>query len=204
MPVDIEGMLHELSVELSRLKTLYEQYFIGIEKNPPTVARREVEKKLADLSQQTIGNTALRFRYTSQLHRWRTYSERWEKILREIENGTYHRHRFRAMRKELVTAGEEAVAKTRKTRENLERAAAAARAGVPVPGMNEDDLRALHRRYVEACRTLGDTREVKFENLLASLKKQVPTLLEKNNCQELAFDVAVREGKVVLRAAPKR
>jgi len=195
VPVNLEELLHQLDVELGRLKVLYEQYFIGIEKNPPTVARREVEKLLALLGAQTIGNTAVKFRYTALLHRWRVYSERWEKILREIENGTYSRHREKLKRRAMHD-GDGARAPSRSADGN----------GAPhgVPGMSDAELHDLYRSYVEACRALGDTRDVKFESLVRSLERQVPALLERNNCRELAFSVAIRDGKVVLRALPKR
>ena len=56
----------------------------------------------------------------------------------------------------------------------------------------------------QACRSLGDDRDVRYEALVASLQRQVPVLLEKNRARGLSFDVAVRNGKVVLRAVPRR
>src|SRR5438552_11341990 len=97
--INIEAHLHDLGVQIDRLKVLYEQYFIGMEKLPPTVARREVEKLLDFLGKQNIGNTGIRFRYLGLLRRWKTYAERWDKILREIDNGTYARHVARAKRR---------------------------------------------------------------------------------------------------------
>jgi hypothetical protein len=69
--------------------------------------------------------------------------------------------------------------------------------------MNDADLRALHRNYLEALRSLGDRRDVRYESLLGSLVKQVPTLLERNRCRELTFSVVIRDGKVVVKAHPK-
>src|SRR5438094_11402 len=77
-------------------------------------------------------------------------------------------------------------------------------ANADVPGMSEPELRALHKSYVDAMRTVGDARDVRYETLLASLRKQVPDILKKNQAEMVTFSVSVKDGKVVLRATPKR
>jgi hypothetical protein len=73
----------------------------------------------------------------------------------------------------------------------------------PIPGMSEHELRALHQRYATARQGVGSS-PVRYESLEATLQKQVPDLLEKHRCASLSFDVAVRDGKVILKATPKR
>jgi hypothetical protein len=192
MAVDIDQDLKELASQIDRLRVLYEQHFLGMEKLPPVVPRREAERLLALLGNQNIGNTALRFRYLNLVRRWKTHTERWDKVLREIENGTYRPH---------------LVARERRERDrgpSIAREPLPAAASQPVPGMSETELRELHRRYVEACRSLGDQRDVRYDALVTSLQRQVPALLEKNRADALVFDVAVRGGKVILRAVPRR
>jgi hypothetical protein len=189
MGQDMEADLHDLGVQIDRLKVLYEQYFLGLEKMPPVVARREVEKLLDAFGKQNIGNTGMRFRYLGLVRRWKTYAERWDKILREIDNGTYARHVARARRRSLGEQVEPSPAPV---------------AGADVPGMNDGELRSLHKTYVEALRSVGDQREVRFEAMLASLKKQVPGILEKNRAAEVTFTVQVKDGKVVMHASARR
>ena len=45
-PLDIEALLGELSNKVERVKVLYEQYFMGIEKIEPQVARKEIAQSL--------------------------------------------------------------------------------------------------------------------------------------------------------------
>ena len=198
MAIDIDQHLKELSSQIDRLRVLYEQYFLGMEKMPPVVTRREADKVLQMLGAQSIGNTAMRFRYQTLLRRWKTYTERWDKVVREIENGTYRPHLVAKERRDKDRTGPTSTAAT---------ASAGPRDVAPpspIPGMNESELRDLHRRYVEACRAVGDGREVKYDALVASLSRQVPGLLGKNPTRTLAFDVAVREGKGILRAVARR
>jgi hypothetical protein len=96
---DLGEMLNELGNKIERLKTLYEQYFMGIEKIEPQVARKEVTRVMLNLQQQYIRNTALRFKFNTMLQKWNIYITYWNRVLREIENGTYVRHLAKAKRK---------------------------------------------------------------------------------------------------------
>src|SRR5439155_24266923 len=96
--VDLGEMLNELANKIDRLKVLYEQYFMGIEKMEPQVARKEVTRVMLGLQQQYIRNTGLRFKFNTLLQKWNIYITYWNRILREIENGTYVRHVAKAQR----------------------------------------------------------------------------------------------------------
>ena len=97
--LDIAEVLKELELKIDRLKVLYEQYFMGIEKMEPQVARKEVTRSMLLLQQQYIRNTAMRFKFNTMLQRWQLYITYWNRTLREIENGTYVRHLAKAKRK---------------------------------------------------------------------------------------------------------
>ena len=90
--------LKELSLKIDRLKQLYEQYFMGIERMEPMVARKEVMRAMLTLQQGYIRNTALRFKFNTMLQKWSSYTTYWNRTLREIENGTYVRHLQKAAR----------------------------------------------------------------------------------------------------------
>src|SRR3954463_14014064 len=96
---DIAEVLKELENKIERLKVLYEQYFMGIEKMEPQVARKEVTRSMLTLQQQYIRNTAMRFKFNTMLQKWQIYITYWNRVLREIENGTYVRHLQKAKRK---------------------------------------------------------------------------------------------------------
>ncbi|MCU1278574.1 MAG: hypothetical protein JWM53_2120 [bacterium] len=96
---DIAEVLKDLELKIDRLKVLYEQYFMGIEKMEPQVARKEVTRAMLLLQQQYIRNTAMRFKFNTMLQKWQIYITYWNRTLREIENGTYVRHLQKAKRK---------------------------------------------------------------------------------------------------------
>lgn len=77
------------------LKTDYEQYFMGMQGTEPLRLRAEVERLIQLYSNQRITNTALNFRYKTVVARFNSYRSRWDKVVREIEDGRYIRDIFK-------------------------------------------------------------------------------------------------------------
>jgi hypothetical protein len=96
---EVEKLIGELETALDRLRSLYEQYFVGIERIEPGVPRKDVERRIYVLRREQIRNTALRFRFQMVLQKFNTYQTHWQRVCREIENGTYKRHIMRAERR---------------------------------------------------------------------------------------------------------
>jgi len=87
----IEQELDDLEGRLERLRALYEQYFLGLEKLEPTVLRKDIDRKMWVMRREQIRNTGLRFKFQMLIQRYNTYQQYWTRIVREIENGTYRR-----------------------------------------------------------------------------------------------------------------
>ena len=98
-PKEVEALINELERKLDRLKVLYEQYFMGIEKREPTVPLKDVVRVMRKLDNEQIRNTSLRFRLRTLVQRFNTYRNYWNRTLREIDRGTYHRDVARLRRK---------------------------------------------------------------------------------------------------------
>lgn len=95
-PLDIDEELDELENRLERLRALYEQYFLGIEKIEPNVPRKDVDRRIWILRRVKFRNTAKRFKFNVLTQRYNTFQQYWARICREIENGTYRRHLLKA------------------------------------------------------------------------------------------------------------
>ncbi|UJR78296.1 MXAN_5187 C-terminal domain-containing protein [Sandaracinus amylolyticus] len=98
-PGEYEQLLHDAEVRLARLKSLYEQYFQGIEKLEPAIPRKELERVLDILRKNQPRNTALRFRTQMLIAKYGTYVTYWQRIARQIEEGTYRRDVVRAQQR---------------------------------------------------------------------------------------------------------
>jgi hypothetical protein len=96
--VELDVALEELESRLERLRGLYEQYFLGLEKIEPAVARKDVDRRIYVLRREKIRNTAKRFKLQTIIQRYNTFQQYWQRICREIENGTYKRHLLRAQK----------------------------------------------------------------------------------------------------------
>jgi len=70
--------------------------------------------------------------------------------------------------------------------------------------MDEGKVRDLHRQYVAARRALGDASEVKYEQILATVTKQGPKILAEHQANAVDFGVVVKDGRVILKATPKK
>ncbi len=95
-PNELDIAIEELELRVERLRSLYEQFFMGIEKTPPAVVHKDVERRIYLLRRTKIRNTAKRFKVQTIIQRFNTFSQYWMRIMREIENGTYRRHVLRA------------------------------------------------------------------------------------------------------------
>ncbi|MEM9692588.1 MAG: MXAN_5187 C-terminal domain-containing protein [Myxococcota bacterium] len=96
---EVEKALEDLEPKVERLKALYQQYFMGIEKIPPNVLRKDVERTIWRLRRARFRQTRLQFKFQQLVQRFNTYQNYWARILREIEKGTYKRDVLRAARR---------------------------------------------------------------------------------------------------------
>jgi len=95
---ELEVALEELENRLERLRALYEQYFMGIERIEPAIPRKDIDRRIYVLRREKIRNTAKRFKLQTIISRYNTFQQYWQRICREIEQGTYKRHVIKAER----------------------------------------------------------------------------------------------------------
>ena len=98
MASELHQLLDELDGRIEALKILYEQYFLGIEKLEPQKERQGVARIVRRVQTAQTKNTAVRFRLNSLNQRFLSYQSYWNRIVREIEAGTYHRDLARVER----------------------------------------------------------------------------------------------------------
>ena len=210
--------LDEVEAALHALRGQYEQYFIGMEKRPPVWAHDQFRKRMTALKTVPVRNSALTFRIQSLQAAAATYERLWSRTLQEIEDGTYRRDIFKARRRRKNSQPQLPVASPAKAQpapsgpakaESAEPGASReptihiAGTAPPEP-LSENRLRSVYRAYVEAKRRCNeDTTRLSFDAVAASLKRQVPELLERHNARDVEYRVFVKDGKAILRAVPK-
>ncbi len=94
----IEARLGEMEKKMDRLRSMYESYFMGMERTPPNTPRREMNRMMLEMQQVVISNSSLRFRFQSMSQKWVLQITYWNRTMREIEAGTFRRDVARAQR----------------------------------------------------------------------------------------------------------
>jgi hypothetical protein len=94
----IEARIGEMEQKMDRLRSLYESFFMGMERLPPNTPRRDLNRMMLEMQQVPIGSASLRYRFQSLSQKWVLHTAYWNRTLREIEAGTYRRDVARAQR----------------------------------------------------------------------------------------------------------
>jgi len=82
--------------ELAELRAAYDQYFLGVERKPPTKRHDALKRQMRELKSHFVRQTSVRFRIDNLSQKLTTFERLWERTLKEIEAGTYKRHLFKA------------------------------------------------------------------------------------------------------------
>ena len=69
--------------------------------------------------------------------------------------------------------------------------------------LTEPKLRRLYQTYVGARKRCGENADLRYEDMAAALRKQVPKLLKSTGAQSVEFKVVIRKGQAILKALPK-
>jgi len=204
---ELEQLVDATEKRIDRLKSLYEQYFQGIERIQPSMERTALKIVLMDLRKTKIRNTALKFRIHQLVARMNTYENYWSRIARQIEEGTYHRDvfkaRYRSKLKEEAQATQPA-AETKPVPGRDSKVPAAGKRPAAATGLSDDKVKAIHDAYLLAKRRCKETTKGLTQDAIASsLRKQVPAIIKQYKCKTVEFKVVIKKGKAILKAVPK-
>ena len=176
MPTDEE--LEILSRKLMSLKLAYDQYFLGARPREPGMLADEVRKLVVVYSNQSIMNTAMRFKFNSIVSRYQAFKRQWTDTLRKIEEGTYSRHQFKA---------------------KLHQRPARAPEPVEPPPQHR---REVYEALVEARQACGqDVQNLTPAKLDEILDRQERELSERYGASQVRFKVVVENGRAKLTAS---
>ncbi len=89
--IAMEEELVTLDKKLNRVRVLYDQYFMGIERLPPEMMRNDLDKAFMRSKIQRCRSTALKFRFRSTRQKYTSLKSYWDRIIRLIEEGRIRR-----------------------------------------------------------------------------------------------------------------
>ena len=192
-------LLDELEEEIEHLKVAYDRYFYGVDKIPPVRKHEAVDRMIRNLLRNPQQSTQLRFRFNTLKARLNTYNQYWQRIIRQIEAGTYKRVLAESERREFLHRQRKAEERAAKLRGEDPEAQAGESAGEadaakkPVrrpraqpqraelpPGMNAKEARELFKNFVQAKRAAGEnTSGITYGALVKKLARDVPKLRQR-------------------------
>jgi len=194
---------------MTLLQNAYEKYFVGIERRPPDLERKTVSEGIRRLRTTNVKNTALRFRVQTLFAKLLSFERMWDRTLREIEEGTYHRDlfkvRFRQQQKQPQKP--ESLPEVAPLPDIAQPSAPPppARMSQPPPAsISESSLKRLYDTYLKAREQCGESNTgLSYDAVASKIRAQIPSLLTKHNARAVDFKVVIKGGRAVLKAVPK-
>ena len=180
-PTEVQRDLLTLEAELKRLEAEYNMFFSGRAKRPPLETRSRVEAMVKRWDRGHIDTAADRFRFQTLQARFQKFIDLWDRGLRAREEG-----RPGPFAQPLPKAPPE---KPQAPEPKLLFVTA-----FSDPMREMDKLHSLYDTLMDARRQIGDD-VVPFHRFAALVKDQV-TKLRDTGSPEVAFRVAVKDGKV--------
>ena len=177
---DVQRDLQVLTADLKRLEAEYNMFFAGRLPRPPWETRGRVEAMIKRYDRGHIGTTGDRFKFEMLQSRFRALADLWDRGLRAREEGRPGPFAAPSPKRPQKRRDSDAnVVHTTAFRD-------------PVHEM--DKLHTLYDTLMNARRTHGED-VVPFHKFAALVKNQV-TKLRDSGSSEVAFRVAVKDGKV--------
>ena len=180
-PTEIESGLQQLEVDLKRLEAEYNMYFSGRLPKPPWETRSRVEALVKQYDRAYIQNYGDRFRFMTLQSRYATFIDLWDRGLRAREEG-----------RPGPFAQKRPTPKQPEPKKPEDRILYVAAFRDPLREM--DKLHDLYESLAEARREVGEDN-VPFHKFADLVKGQVKKL-KSSGTPEVAFRVAVKDGKV--------
>lgn len=213
----VDRALKTIDHEISVLMKEWDMFFQGLRKVPPTKEKANIERQLRTLRNSHIHDNALRFRMMNLQTRFNTYSEMWNRRMRELEEGPLHfkqRERVTSMIQEKMKqdqdpAEEESPAeKDVKKPEDMQPKMEKHGGNGPATVIHNPDtesalLHDLYDRYVESMKkTQSKKASLTYELFAMNVEQQVETLERIKKCDAVAVSVQSQDGKVKLKFRP--
>jgi hypothetical protein len=175
-PKAADRELDELERSIMLLKRDYEVFFTGSSKRPPMDAHNRVKKNIKIFQSLQGLPYAQRFRYSSLVARFNTFSDLWNKQLRLKEEGRFGAHQAGTKLKSAAPTNSKE---------------------------NSKQFEKIYQDYLKSREMTGERRsKVDFDNFSSLLAKQRNALLQKFSCKDVTFYVTVENGRTKLKARP--
>jgi len=215
----MEEELAALDNRLNRLRILYDQYFMGIERLPPEMKRNELDKAFMRSKIPRSRNTATKFRFRSVRQRYTSLKSYWDRITRLIDEGRIRRGILGRAQSgatggvlsETTSAGADPAGGREEKQASLREAGQERRKALRQKKREREkrvvfdpnEVDDIYAALVRQKRAAGDDAGRMTRN---ALENNIQKILDRAGDQDIRLKVVNREGKVALVAVrpPKK
>ena len=190
-PESIEQEIDVLEAGLRRLEAEYNMYFAGRLPRPPLETRAQVAAIVRRIDNIYIVNYGIRFRFTTLQTRFAKFVNLWDRGLRAKEEG-----RAGPFVQPRETVRDAKAEPKKEGPKQPDRVLSVATFSDPVRELER--VQGLYQKLAEARREAGQD-DIPFHKFAEMVKTQVGALKAKGS-SEVAFRIAVKDGKVALTA----
>ncbi len=178
---EFDFQLDSLELKINELKTLYEQYFTGIQPQPPNELNQAIKLQIKSILNTPFKSTSARFRLQALIQRHNTFLMYFERTNNKRDTGTYSRDVFKAQLREYdKKVAQEAKLNTK--------------------SVSENDFKELYQSYVHANQN-ANSPALDYETFRDNLKQQVQQLKKEKGKTKITFKVVLKGNKVVIKAS---
>jgi len=78
---------------IEQVNNLYNQFMSGIERLPPEARRKQLDDMMGSITTMPKPTPAVQFRCNTLTAHYKTYAEKWDKLLRDLEAGKIQRRK---------------------------------------------------------------------------------------------------------------
>lgn len=182
--VDVRAELDKLERVLAELKVEFEQYFVGVAPFAPDKLHTDTKRLIQKLIRAPFKSSEMNYRLRMLEERYRTLNTYWMRVMKQREDGTYHKDVFKANMRER-NALADAKSETAK-------------------GQAENAMATLFNSYKNALEQQSGARQkLNFEAFQKSLVKRAKEIQEEQGQKKVTFKVIVKDGKVTIKAKAK-
>lgn len=182
--MDIQDAIAKIERAIRDVKRDYDLFFKGDIRRPPLAERDRLQKLLVKLQGMHLTNTQIKFKIQTLGNSFLTLSRQWDRIMAQIEAGTYQPDRFKADLRVGRMSDVKKQAADEKSR----------------PNESERELRRLYRDFIDSRQKTGESTKVSFDAFQQSLEKQRPAL-EGRLGRTARFRVVVEEGRAKVKGS---
>jgi len=175
--------LEDIEERIKKLRRDYDRYFMKIEKREPIMDRAIVERLLRHFDIPRGTPAHIKFRYQNLMQRFAIMKTYWERCLRQMEEGRYHRFKARMSPPPEETAPKAPPPKKKSASEG-------------------DVYKSLYKDYVMAQKEHGGPIP-SYAVFAGSLKKKAVQHQQENKNETLRFSVITEGGKVRVESKPE-